>query len=311
MDETISEEYYPIFDATELENLNWELLKYKQPWKMGKELRLKPEYTNSKKNKMRAFWDVPNLLPFKLKEGGDQAFFNDLDWQNITDEEKLQALKQVESIQARKVSYSKPIAFIYNPNSGTKKNIRPQIEKRLKKEGIAFEFILTNKAFDAVLIAQNCDLALYSAMVAVGGDGTASEVIGGMLSRSDGMKLPCGYIPNGSGGATAYETGVYSFEDAMDTIVARTVIKMTAIESLADHEDASSVPGGLRGFKVHRFSILQVAFNESMAKIVKAAAPHKKYCGFGAYLFAMAKYYCSCSVKKYQEKFEVTIDGEK
>lgn len=44
-----------------------------------------------------------------------------------------------------KVQYDKPIALIYNPNSGTKKNIRPVIAKRLTAEGIAHEFIPTAK----------------------------------------------------------------------------------------------------------------------------------------------------------------------
>ena len=59
----------------------------------------------------------------------------------------------------------------------------------------------------------------------------------GMLTRPDGKKIPIGYIPNGSVGATAYETGSYGVEGALNTIVARTVTKITAIEVLADTDD--------------------------------------------------------------------------
>ena len=43
------------------------------------------------------------------------------------------------------------------------------------------------------------DFSQYSAIVAVGGDGTLHEVINGMLQRADGQRLPISFIPNGSG----------------------------------------------------------------------------------------------------------------
>ena len=39
-------------------------------------------------------------------------------------------------------------------------------------------------------------------MVAVGGDGTIHEVINGMLMRPDGLQIPIGMLPNGSGNDT-------------------------------------------------------------------------------------------------------------
>jgi diacylglycerol kinase family enzyme len=39
----------------------------------------------------------------------------------------------------------------------------------------------------------------YSAIVAVGGDGTVHEVVNGLMYRSDGRKLPLAIIPNGTG----------------------------------------------------------------------------------------------------------------
>ena len=43
------------------------------------------------------------------------------------------------------------------------------------------------------------DFSRYSALVAVGGDGTLHEVINGMLMRADKKRLPIAFIPNGSG----------------------------------------------------------------------------------------------------------------
>ena len=49
------------------------------------------------------------------------------------------------------------------------------------------------------LAEEEIDFSQYSAVVAVGGDGTLHEVINGMLQRADGQKLPISFVPNGSG----------------------------------------------------------------------------------------------------------------
>ena len=36
-------------------------------------------------------------------------------------------------------------------------------------------------------------------IVAVGGDGHVNEVLNGMYARKDGINLPIGFVPNGSG----------------------------------------------------------------------------------------------------------------
>ena len=41
--------------------------------------------------------------------------------------------------------------------------------------------------------------------------------------RKDGLKVPIGVIPNGSGNGTAYNLGIENVEEALDTIVAATV----------------------------------------------------------------------------------------
>ena len=48
------------------------------------------------------------------------------------EEDQSEFLKHVEVIKPGKVSFSKPIAIIYNPTSGKKRDIRAIIRQRLE-----------------------------------------------------------------------------------------------------------------------------------------------------------------------------------
>ena len=124
-----SDEYHPLFE--DLRELNWDILRRKQPWKMGADLRLEPEYTDKEQKMLRDCWDLPMSLPVTKKEGTPDKFFKDLDWNNLTDSDKEGVLSRIESIKVRTINYSKPIAIVYNPNSGKKQNIKQYITDRL------------------------------------------------------------------------------------------------------------------------------------------------------------------------------------
>lgn len=102
-------------------------------------------------------------------------------------------------VDIRQVTYDKPILIIYNPISGKKINLREHISTFLKKEGIPFEFYETKSFMDSLVKARECDIDQYSALGAVGGDGTLHEVMNGMLKRPDKKRVPLIFIGNGSG----------------------------------------------------------------------------------------------------------------
>jgi diacylglycerol kinase family enzyme len=52
----------------------------------------------------------------------------------------------------------------------------------------------------------------FSAIVAVGGDGTFHEVVNGLMYREDGRRLPVAFIPNGTGNDTLFNFGVINFD---------------------------------------------------------------------------------------------------
>lgn len=58
----------------------------------------------------------------------------------------------------------------------------------------------------------------FSAVIAVGGDGTIHEVVNGMMFRSDKRKLPIAFVPNGSGNDTCFSLGLQSIELALLSI---------------------------------------------------------------------------------------------
>ena len=58
------------------------------------------------------------------------------------------------------------------------------------------------------LARETIPLENYSALVAVGGDGTYHEVVNGMLMRDTPCKVPIAFIPNGSGNDTVRGLGI-------------------------------------------------------------------------------------------------------
>ena len=106
----------------------------------------------------------------------------------------------------------------------------------------------TQKAFDTFEFANNIDLNKYSAILAVGGDGSYYEVANGMLMRKDGLTVPLGIVPNGSGNALCYLLGIEDVDEAMDTVVAATACKLDATRVLADAERDEDIVPGVAGY---------------------------------------------------------------
>lgn len=136
---------------------------------------------------MRPFFDFPDFLPLKLKQGASYQSLQSIDWETVTDKHVREFLPTLfEPLKVRRTNYERPIGIIYNPNSGKKRDLRPLIEKRLSEQNIAYELLATEKSFDTFRYAYESDLSKYSALLAVGGDGSVSEVLNGMMARPDG-----------------------------------------------------------------------------------------------------------------------------
>ena len=97
----------------------------------------------------------------------------------------------------------KRITFIVNPVSGgkDKRKVLAAIDRYLDRSAFSYEVRETGKAGDATAWARSCDADI---VVAVGGDGTVSEVATGLLGTGKAL----GIIPCGSGDGLALHLGI-------------------------------------------------------------------------------------------------------
>ena len=150
----------------------------------------------------------------------------------------------------------------------------------------------------------------YSAIVAVGGDGSIHEVINGMLRRPDQKRLPIAFIPNGTGNCTCAEMSILDVQTALTFLVKGDVIKTDISKVLMDYEDEASLNQAKQenptkvDFNDHiRYSNICVNF-ALIANCNRNAAGMKKCLGQGAYtLQTVIEMF-----KKRQEKFDIDID---
>jgi sphingosine kinase len=142
---------------------------------------------------------------------------------NKEDQESF--VKMIEPLPRMKVEYTKPIAIIYNPNSGKKIDIRAHIRRRLDEANIKYEFLESKVAFDTWRIANTLDIEKYSALIPVGGDGTFHDVVNGMLFREDKKRLPIGLIGNGSAHDSCSQYESFNTDIMLNHIIKGDIIK--------------------------------------------------------------------------------------
>jgi YegS/Rv2252/BmrU family lipid kinase len=88
--------------------------------------------------------------------------------------------------------------FIVNPHAGRGKGLIAwkQIEKLIRQAEVKHQVLFTRHKGEAVQLAKDASLhANWTAIIAVGGDGTVHEVANGLYETD----IPLGYIPAGTG----------------------------------------------------------------------------------------------------------------
>jgi len=101
---------------------------------------------------------------------------------------------------------------IVNPVAGGDAGDRaiPQIERLLGQLGLDFDLVRTERPWHAADLAQEAAGAGYDAVVAVGGDGTANEVLNGLMRAKLAGAEACamGVLCVGRGNDFAYGVGI-------------------------------------------------------------------------------------------------------
>jgi diacylglycerol kinase (ATP) len=114
--------------------------------------------------------------------------------------------------------------IILNPSAGSNHAARvwPRVETALKAMQLAYKIHVTDGPGDAIQLAANAAWEGYEVVVSIGGDGTANEVINGLMrARSGGFNIPAlGLIGVGRGSDFAHAVGIPPEIDAAVEVLA-------------------------------------------------------------------------------------------
>jgi len=142
---------------------------------------------------------------------------------------------------------------------------------------------------DPFTITFELDFDQYSALIAVGGDGTFNQMINGMLARSDKKRLPVGLIPTGQSNDFARSIGLSPEETAaaIEGIAKGEAIAVDTIRVLIDHDSEENVPEAPDRMNYCRHMLSNASL--SMPARIANSADSYKGC-FGASAFSLSTY---------------------
>ncbi len=102
--------------------------------------------------------------------------------------------------------------IIVNPTSGRgyAETVIPKIDELLSAHGLDFEIVRTERPWHAAELAQEAAAEGVDVVVSASGDGTANEVLNGLMrARAEGFdKTALGLLPIGTGNDFAYGMGI-------------------------------------------------------------------------------------------------------
>jgi len=173
------------------------------------------------------------------------------------------------------------IAFVLNPRAGRGRGaaLARELPAMLAARGMQADILATDRPLHAVELARRA-AADHDAVVAVGGDGTAHEVVNGVAESEAAF----GLIPMGTGNDLALALGVPGDPGAaLDLIASRETRRI----DLARFDDGLHRPQGSDRPAVHWFAnSLGLGFE---AQVTIESRKVKLLRGFPVYLWAVAR----------------------
>jgi YegS/Rv2252/BmrU family lipid kinase len=136
----------------------------------------------------------------------------------------------------------KQILFIVNPHSarGATREMWATVSRGLAQSGVEFSDHLTSRAGEATLVAREALLAGASRVVAVGGDGTLSEVVNGYLDsagRPVNQSASLGLLPSGTGSDFRRSIGLGNLKQAISSVLSDKTELIDAAQAFFRDED--------------------------------------------------------------------------
>lgn len=184
--------------------------------------------------------------------------------------------------------YAGRTLIVLNPAAGQEDpaRLRRRIGGGFAARGASFDLVETTRAGDATIAARIAVERGYRAVVAVGGDGTVAEVIGGLAQST----VPLGIIPQGTANQVAGNLRIPSdVERAVEVAVTGTAVPMD-IGQLGDGRYFALIAGA--GWDAE---VMALATREL-----------KDRWGFGAYLYACLRK----AITPPSALFRIRADGE-
>jgi diacylglycerol kinase (ATP) len=171
--------------------------------------------------------------------------------------------------------------IIVNPtaNRGGGKETIPEIESRLRGHALNFDLVCTERPWHAAELTQEAVAAGVEVVVAAGGDGTANEVLNGLMRVRQAGLEPCalGVLCIGRGNDFAYGVGIPPELEAGCLVLA---------EGARRPIDVGLVKGGLYPEGRYFGNGIGIGFD---AVVGFEAAKMTRLSGFPSYLVAVLK----------------------
>lgn len=165
----------------------------------------------------------------------------------------------------------------------------------------------TRQYLDTYMFAKDIDLSKYSILCCCGGDGSYHETVNGMLNRTDKMRIPVAFLPNGSGNDLCRSLGIMTLEQGLKYIVKAQCIKIDTVRVLSDHESEETLPEGNDRLSYCRHMMINSAI-AMPAKIANTAIPMKGCCGTTSYKIATLWEACKRNFRT--DNYDLIIDDE-
>jgi diacylglycerol kinase (ATP) len=175
----------------------------------------------------------------------------------------------------------KKVFLIYNPASGSRRNQRvrhvAQVADILRKAGVQVDVHATTHAGSATQQAKDAADSLYDTVISCGGDGTANEVLNGLMQSSADVAL--GILPLGSGNLLASDLGLPSD-------------RVAAVRKLLTYQPRAFRPGKVMFQKqagLKRYFLVAAGVGADAELMYRTAVKSKERWGRNAYFLEMAR----------------------